>query len=55
MPQEITFRWVKGPDGRWMVAQFGPELFSVRLPGDEFVYSHRDFTVGKSVEKPTDI
>ena len=44
------FAWVQGPDGEWTVAQLGPELFAVRIPGAAVVFSTRDFTIGPVIE-----
>ena len=51
MMDRKIFQWVRGPDGKWTVAQVGPDTFAVRIPGDSTVYSKRDFTMGAIIEK----
>lgn len=48
---KAMFQWVQGPDRKWLVAQVGPDIFEVRIPGDPTVYSRRDFTMGAIVER----
>lgn len=50
MGEAVKFRWVQGPDGKWFPAQIGPELFAVRIPGCQYIFGERDFTMGPRVE-----